>query len=105
MCGVSLSRVWPYIRGVKTRSTLVILAENIRRLRLGRELTQQSIAEKGKFSYKHYQAIETARLKGLTFSTIERLSNLLNVEVWKLFHPTVIAKPKIKKIARKKISR
>jgi len=82
--------------------TLTIFAENVRRLRLGQGLTQQAAAEKGQFSYNHYQALETAKLDGFTFSTIERLSRLFNVEVWKMFHPTAIARPGIKKIARKK---
>ena len=100
------ARICPYIYGVRLPAdTMEIFAENLRRLRLGRKLTQQAAAEKGSFSYNHYQALETARLDGFTFSTIERLAGLFEVEVWKMFHPTAIAKPKIEKIARGKMRR
>ena len=86
-------------------SPLEILGENLKRLRLARQLTQQTTAEKSGLSYKHYQALESARLENPTYPTIEKLSELFGVEYWQLFHPAAFPKPKIQKISPHKIRR
>ena len=86
-------------------SPLKTLGENAKKLRLANQWTQEVAAVKGGFSYKHYQSLETGKLGGVTYSTIERLSALFNVEVWQLFHPAAFPKPKIQKISPRKIRR
>ncbi|AHF92436.1 DNA-binding protein [Opitutaceae bacterium TAV5] len=66
---------------------------NLRRARLNSGLTQQALAEKAGVAYKYYQDLEAGRLAGLTLATVERLSDALGIDAWKLFHPGAIPEP------------
>jgi transcriptional regulator with XRE-family HTH domain len=59
----------------------------MKRLRLARGLTQQSLAEKCGMEYKHLQKIESGRWPALQMATMERLAKGLGVEAWQLIRP------------------
>jgi len=82
----------------KPTTALNLLKANIKRLRLGQEMTQERVAMLANLSYKYYQSLEAGRIANPTYLSIERLARLFNVEHWKLFHPSLIPEPKIKKM-------
>ena len=86
-------------------NTLLILSQNLRRLRLSKGLTQQVFAEQTGLDYKYYQELESNRLKGLTLATVEKLAEFHGIEFWKLFHPEIIAEPIVKRARAPKIDR
>lgn len=55
--------------------------------------------------YKYYQELESGRLSGLTFATIEKVAEFFGIEVWKLFHPDVIPEVKAKRARSPRIDR
>jgi transcriptional regulator with XRE-family HTH domain len=63
------------------------LADNLRRLRARRELTQEGLSEKSGIEYKYLQKIEGASVVGLRMHTLERLADALGVECWELLTP------------------
>ena len=85
--------------------TLDVLRKNLRNARLGTGITQQALAELTSLDYKYYQDLEAGRVSGVTIATIEKLSEALHVEVWKLFHLDVIPESKVKRAKSEKIDR
>lgn len=63
------------------------LTERIRQLREQRGETQEEFAEHAQISYKYYQAIEAGRRMDLRLSTLERLANAHDLEIWQLLLP------------------
>jgi transcriptional regulator with XRE-family HTH domain len=59
----------------------------IRELRKARGLTQEVFSERSGISYKYYQAIENGRKIDLRFSTLKRIADAYDIEVWQLLHP------------------
>lgn len=82
-----------------------ILRQNLRRARLGKGWTQQELAEKALLTYKYYQNLEAGRVTGLTIATIEKLAVVLEVEAWKLFHPSAVPEATIERARSAKIDR
>lgn len=78
-------------------SSLSALCENIRNARLRRGLTQEQIAEKAKMSTRHYQDLESGRRPGMRIETIERIADVLRVEVWQLFKPSSFPEPEVQR--------
>jgi transcriptional regulator with XRE-family HTH domain len=76
-----------YARDVPVCSTLKFLSQNLRRLRLERELTQEQLAERAGLTYRHYQQIEGEDRPGLQVVTVERLAKALRVSVAELVGP------------------
>jgi len=68
-------------------SSLAHLRANVRRLRILRKLTQESLAEKAQTGYKHLQRLEGGVSKGLHLRTVDKLAKALGVEAWELFCP------------------
>lgn len=85
--------------------TFSLLTQNLRRARLSAGLTQQVLAERAGLDYKYYQDLESQRLSGITVATIDKIAEVLSVEVWRLFHPTEIPEPPIKKARSPRIDR
>jgi transcriptional regulator with XRE-family HTH domain len=79
------------------------LRENIKRLRLGQEMTQERVAMHTNLSYKYYQSLEAGRIDNPTYLSIERLARLFKVEYWQLFHPTLFPEPAIKRLKPRRI--
>jgi len=82
----------------KQTTALDLLKANIKRLRLGCEMTQERAAVLSNLSYKYYQSLEAGRIANPTYLSVERLARVFGVEHWKLFHPTAIPEAKIKKM-------
>jgi len=81
-----------------TMTALEHLKDNIKRLRLGQEMTQERVATLANLSYKYYQSLEAGRIANPTYLSVERLARVFGVEYWKLFHPSLIPEAKIKKM-------
>ena len=60
------------------------LASKLREIRVGKNLTQQEVAELCGIEYKHYQVLEGSRPDDVKLSTVEKIANGLNVPLWKL---------------------
>ena len=84
-------------------TALDCLKVNIKRLRLSQKMTQERVAMLANLSYKHYQSLEAGRIDNPTHLSIEKLARLFKIEYWKLFHPTIIPEPAIKKLKPKRI--
>ena len=78
-------------------STISVLCENIRRARLRQGLTQEIIAEKAGLSTRHFQDLETGRRPGMRVETIERIADVLRVEVWQLFKEGIFPEPEVQR--------
>ena len=78
-------------------STISVLCENIRRARLRRGLTQEFTAEKAALSTRHFQDLETGRRPGMRVETIERIADVLRVEVWQLFKDGAFPEPEVQR--------
>lgn len=63
------------------------LTDRIRHLREQRGETQEEFAEHAQISYKYYQAIEAGRRMDLRLSTLERLADAHDLEIWELLLP------------------
>lgn len=61
----------------------------LRQLRLAKGWTQEDFSEKSGISYKYYQAVEAGRKNDLRLSTLERLAQAHQLEVWQLLLPDV----------------
>lgn len=66
-------------------NALHILRLNIRKARLWKGLSQEAAAECAGLAAQHYQDIEAGRRPDLMLSTIERISQALEVDIWQLF--------------------
>jgi transcriptional regulator with XRE-family HTH domain len=64
--------------------TIDPLLKRLRELRLVKGLTQEAFAEQAGFSYKYYQAVEAGRKRDLRLSTLERLAEAHEMELWQL---------------------
>lgn len=84
-------------------SALKNICQNVRRLRLVRELTQEQLAEIAQTGYKHLQRLEGGVAKGLHLSTIEKLAKALGVESWELLCPVSQSPKAAKPLARSAI--
>lgn len=74
-------------------SVILVLCKNIRHARLRRGLTQELVAEKAGLSTRHFQDLESARRPGMRIETIERIADVLRVEVWQLFKTEAFPEP------------
>lgn len=82
--------------------TVQRLLERLKALRVGRGLTQEEFAEKSGISYKYYQSVEAGRKRDLRLSTLIRLAEAHELEVWQLLLPgsdVVKGKPQVGKNA------
>lgn len=61
---------------MKSKQINKLLAQNLRRLRKKIGLTQEGLAELGRFSYKYLQEIEAGRVS-ITIKTLSRFSEIL----------------------------
>ncbi|QTN34422.1 helix-turn-helix transcriptional regulator [Akkermansiaceae bacterium] len=66
---------------------LKCLLWRLKALREERGWTQEKFAEVAGMSYKYYQAVEAGRKKDLRLSTLERLAEGHEIEVWLLLAP------------------
>ena len=71
----------------------------LKELRVQKQLTQESFAEKAGFNYKFYQNLELGRSKYIRLDTIVRLADAFDMEVWELLKPP--ANFKLEKVKRK----
>ena len=62
------------------------MARRIKELRQKRGLTQEEAAEKAGIKYKYYQEMESANLRDMRFSTLEKIAKGLGVKLSQLFH-------------------
>ena len=69
-----------------TEEVQLIYAENIRRRRIEKGLTQEQLAEKIGMSPKYISDIETARKPG-SLDTIIQIGNVLDYEMYEIFLP------------------
>lgn len=81
------------------------LRSNLKRLRLGQEMTQERVAMLTNLSYKYYQSLEAGRIDNPTYLSIERLARLFKVEYWQLFYPEMFPPPVIEKVKPRKVRR
>jgi len=76
------------------------LLEKLKQLRLRRGLSQEKFSEVSHFGYKYYQALEAGRKKDLRLSTLVRLAQAHDLEVWELLLPDMpaqaVAEPAVK---------
>lgn len=61
-----------------------IVCENIRRIRLAKDLSQEAVAEKAGLGPRHFQDIEAGRREGLRLATVEKIAAVLGVLPWEL---------------------
>lgn len=71
-------------------SSAQLLAENLRRLRLRANLTQEQMAEVTGFSLKFYQRLESGRKRVFTIETVERLGKPFGLDAWPLLAPAAV---------------
>lgn len=71
-------------KAIEAPESVGVLATNLRRFRLQRELTQTAVAAAAGVEYKHYQKIEGAAWPGVRLDTVERLAKALNVSIAEL---------------------
>ncbi len=66
------------------QAALERIAGQIRRLRAGRNLTQESLSQKAAISPRHFQKIEAAQVN-VTVHSLVRIANALGVDVATFF--------------------
>jgi transcriptional regulator with XRE-family HTH domain len=69
----------------KYQKLLRRLSQNIKRVRLEKELTQEEMAKFG-FNYRHYQKIESGSYS-FNLVTLHRVAKALGVDVSEFFRP------------------
>jgi transcriptional regulator with XRE-family HTH domain len=74
-------------------SSAEILCTNIRRLRLVRGWSQETVAERAGLSTRHFQDIEAQRREGIRLATVDRIASVLEVPAWHLFDPERFPEP------------
>lgn len=62
------------------------VAENVKRLRAGVDLTQEQLAERAGLATRHLQKVEAGTVNA-TFKTVAALASGLGVDVGELFAP------------------
>lgn len=75
------------------------LVQRLKVLRKIHGVTQEEFSEHTGISYKYYQLVESGVKKELRISTLERLANAYDIEVWQLLAPSV---PKTKLLRKPK---
>jgi transcriptional regulator with XRE-family HTH domain len=60
------------------------LRTNLRRIRLLKGLTQQSVADLAGIEYKYLQNIEAGRWPNLTLATLQKIADALKIKPWEL---------------------
>lgn len=63
-----------------------VLAENMRRLRVERRLSQEQLAFESGLNRTHLSAIERSE-RNVSIDNIERIARGLHVDVWQLLKP------------------
>lgn len=70
-----------------------ILCENIRRIRLANDWSQELVAEKAGLGARHFQDIEAGRRDGLRLATVEKIAAALGVLPWELLQESRFPEP------------
>jgi len=74
-------------------NALPVFRINLRRARLLKGLTQETIAERAGLAAQHYQDIEAGRRPDIMLSTIERISAAVEEDIATLLTPDAIPEP------------
>ncbi len=64
-----------------------LLSDRLLKLRKDTSLTQVEFCKKHKLSYKHYQGVESGRRKDVRLSTLQKIADAYDVQVWELLVP------------------
>jgi transcriptional regulator with XRE-family HTH domain len=78
------------------------LAENLRKLRLRANLTQEQLAEVAGFEIRFYQALEQGSRPQMKLETIERLGLPFGLEAWQMLAPHAYLKGRLVKMPKAK---
>jgi transcriptional regulator with XRE-family HTH domain len=70
-----------------TESTREIVAHNVRRLRLAKDISQEQLAALAGFHRTYVSQVERC-VTNISVDNIERLAKVLEVESWVLLKPT-----------------
>lgn len=62
------------------------LLARIRELREVRGLSQEAFAEKAGLNYKYYQQVEAGRKRDIRLSTLQKLAQACELELWELLN-------------------